>query len=106
MVRLVDFMGGVVSVDSLAFMPLLMLASIAILLVVFYRPGTCLAASNIYLDPVPRKLFPALVVESIPKNPCTPPASQPSSWSHELPDIPNTEPLIPPRAGYPPIVTK
>lgn len=49
---------------SLAFMLLLLFPSIDILLVVFFRPGNCLVASNIYLDPLPRELFPALVLQS------------------------------------------
>ena len=52
-------MGGRVLLGLLGFMMihdgsclLLLLASIAILLVVYYRTDTCLAASIIYLDPV------------------------------------------------------
>lgn len=61
---LVDFMSGIVSegslVSSTSCLCFRVLASIAILLVICFRPGTCLAVSNIYQDPAPRKPFPTL----------------------------------------------
>lgn len=83
--------GGVLSVGFAGFWRLATLflsALIVILLVVFFRPGTCLAASSIYLDFVPKSHSENSLpnaVKSFPKDSYTPPASQPNICPHHGP---------------------